>query len=125
MKRKTNHSAVDSGQETKATAFDVEKLLANPSAFDRDGWQEFFKIPSLRVGVYVLPPGGKDTQGPHKEDEIYYAFEGDGTLVCETGGREERFPVRAGSVLFVPRETKHRFEHFPKGLRLLVFFSAA
>ena len=109
----------------KTSLFEVPELLKNFGAFDTDGWQEFFKNSSLRVGLYVLPPNGKDTQGPHAQDEIYYVLEGKGTLLCETTSNKERLQVKPGSVLFVARETLHWFEDFPEGLKLLVFFSQA
>ena len=32
---------------------------------------EFLRVPGLSLGLYVLPPGGTDTQQPHGEDEVY------------------------------------------------------
>ncbi|MBI1862335.1 MAG: cupin domain-containing protein [Deltaproteobacteria bacterium] len=107
----------------KTAAFEVSQLLQNHSGFDKDGWQEFFRNEALFAGVYVLTPGGEDTQDPHAEDEIYYVLEGQGELVSWEGERETRQSAHAGSVLFVSREVRHRFENFSAGLKLLVFFA--
>jgi len=103
--------------------FELPALLGNRKAFDDEGWQQFLDCASLRSGLYVLPPGGEDKQSPHRQDEVYYVLRGEGQLVCECGENEKTLPVREGSVVFVERNTPHRFEDFSQGLTLLVFFS--
>jgi len=75
-------------------AFEVAKLLDSREAL-MAMLQEFLKIPPCE-SASMYYPNGKDTQSPHGQDEIYYALEGEGTLVCETGGREETVSGAAG-----------------------------
>jgi mannose-6-phosphate isomerase-like protein (cupin superfamily) len=105
--------------------FDVAKLLAEREAFDADGYREFLTVPTMKAGIYVLPAGGKDSQLPHEEDEIYYGLRGRGVLRLENYGEVEDFPVFPGSILFVPAQIRHHFRDFAEELQLLVFFSAA
>jgi len=44
---------------------------------------EFLRVPALSAGLYVLPTGGADPQGPHKQDEIYYVIRGGAPVVCD------------------------------------------
>lgn len=82
-------------------------------------WFEFLRVPSLRAGVYVLPAGAWDSQTPHEEDEIYYVIAGQAAF--EAG--RERWPVRAGAVIFVPARQEHRFADITEELTILVLFA--
>lgn len=102
------------------TAFNLEALLAELRS-SGEPWLEFFRVSSLRAGLYVLPPGGWDQQSPHQEDELYFVSAG--RAAFESGDRRE--PVTAGSIIFVPAHQPHRFTDIEEELRVLVFFAAA
>ena len=59
---------------------------------------EFLRAPGLSLGLYVLPPGGSDTQQPHDEDEVYDVIRGNGRfrLGEDERGPTRQHPVRAG-----------------------------
>jgi mannose-6-phosphate isomerase-like protein (cupin superfamily) len=82
---------------------------------------EFLRVPSLSMGLYVLPAGGVDPQKPHGEDEIYYILSGRGAILVG----EERRPVQAGSIIFVAAGVEHRFYDITEALQILVFFAPA
>lgn len=58
--------------------------------------------------VLIYAPKGVDSQTPHSKDEVYVVFSGSGTFF---DGRQ-RYPFKAGDVLFVPANTAHAFEKF-------------
>ena len=84
-------------------------------------YHEFIRTHDLSVGVYVLPAGGTDPQGPHTEDEVSSVISGRGTISV---GDEER-PVQAGSVVFVGADVAHRFHDIEEELVILVLFGPA
>ena len=84
-------------------------------------YYEFLQVEALSAGIYKLPAGAVDPQGPHTEDEIYYVIEGKADIRI---GREVH-EVDAGSVIYVPAQVKHRFENITRDLTLLVFFAPA
>jgi mannose-6-phosphate isomerase-like protein (cupin superfamily) len=84
-------------------------------------YREFLRVPAMSAGLYVLPAGGTDLQGPHHEDEIYYLVRGRARF---RAGEEDR-EVSAGSVLFVAAEVEHRFYDVAEELEVLVFFAPA
>lgn len=86
-----------------------------------DPYLEFLRVPSLSVGLYVLPAGGTDRQSPHGEDEIYVVLEGRAALRVE----HTLHQARPGSVLFVAAGVEHRFESIEEELRTLVVFAPA
>ena len=61
---------------------------------------------TMKVGLYA--PRERDTQGPHKQDELYIVASGTGTFV--KAGQTRPFAV--GDVLFVEAGVEHRFETF-------------
>ena len=99
-------------------AFELSQIL-NQRADSQKAYLEFLRVPSMSLGVYVLPAGGVDPQKPHTEDEIYYVVSGRGTVIV---GDEER-PVEPGSVIFVAAGVDHRFHNIYEELSLLVFFA--
>ena len=101
-------------------AFDLSDLKAARAAAGKL-YHEFLRVPALSCGLYVLPAGGKDPQGPHGEDEVYYVVSGRGRF---TSGGDER-AVEAGDVLFVPAQEEHRFHSIEERLSLLVVFAPA
>jgi mannose-6-phosphate isomerase-like protein (cupin superfamily) len=82
---------------------------------------EFLRVPSMSMGLYVLPAGGIDPQQPHTEDEVYVVMNGRGQIRC---GDEDR-PVQAGSVVFVPAKMVHYFHSIVEDLHIYVCFSPA
>jgi mannose-6-phosphate isomerase-like protein (cupin superfamily) len=71
----------------------------------------------LELGVYVLPPGKPDDQGPHPNDEAYVLLEGEATLVVEG----KRIRMKQGETAFVPAGARHHFEDYEQ-LKVLVIF---
>ena len=101
-------------------AFELADLLATQGASGRL-YHEFIRTHDLSVGIYVLPAGATDPQGPHTEDEVYYVISGRAAIRV---GDEER-PVQAGSVVFVGADVPHRFHDIAEELTILVFFGPA
>jgi mannose-6-phosphate isomerase-like protein (cupin superfamily) len=101
-------------------AFDVDELVRAQQASGRL-YHEFIRSHDLSVGIYVLPAGGIDPQGPHTEDEVYHVVAGRGRLLVG----EDDSEVAAGSVIFVPADAIHRFHDIEEELVILVFFGPA
>jgi mannose-6-phosphate isomerase-like protein (cupin superfamily) len=101
-------------------AFELDALLRKRAESGRL-YLEFVRTHDLSVGVYVLPAGGTDPQGPHTEDEVYHVVSGRATISV---GDEER-PVEAGSVVFVGADVPHRFHDIEDELVVLVIFGPA
>lgn len=101
-------------------AFELVDLLRQRAEGGRL-YHEFIRTHDLSVGVYVLPAGGTDPQGPHTEDEVYYVISGRATIRV---GDEDR-PVEAGSVVFVGADVPHRFHDIEEELTILVVFGPA
>lgn len=73
---------------------------------------------NIVAGILRLKPGEQDTQQPHVEDEIYFVAEGDGFLRV----KDQDFPVRRGSVFFVPALLPHHFHSNSTELQVLYGF---
>jgi mannose-6-phosphate isomerase-like protein (cupin superfamily) len=101
-------------------AFEIADLLRERAATGRL-YHEFIRTHDLSVGVYVLPVGGTDPQGPHTEDEVYHVLSGRATIRV---GSEER-AVQAGSTVFVGADIEHRFYDIEEELVVLVVFGPA
>jgi mannose-6-phosphate isomerase-like protein (cupin superfamily) len=101
-------------------AHELADLLAARAAGGKL-YHEFIRTHDLSVGVYVLPAGGTDPQGPHTEDEVYYVISGRATI--RVG--DEDAPVQAGSVVFVGADVPHRFHDITEELTILVVFGPA
>jgi len=82
---------------------------------------EFLKVPDLSMGLYVLPTGGVDPQSPHVEDEVYYVVSGRAKIKVADEDRD----VRAGSIVYVAKNVKHRFHSIEEELTVIVFFAPA
>jgi quercetin dioxygenase-like cupin family protein len=100
--------------------FTVNQLAEQQRGSDHM-YLEFLRVPSLSVGLYVLPADSADPQQPHSEDEVYYVVSGNAQIRV---GAEER-AVAAGSVVFVAAGVEHRFHSISEELRVLVFFAPA
>jgi mannose-6-phosphate isomerase-like protein (cupin superfamily) len=101
-------------------AFEVEDLLAARRA-GGEPYHEFLRVPALSAGVYELPAGGTDPQGPHRQDEVYLVLAGEAAITVG----DERRPVRPGSVVFVAAGVPHRFHDIAGDLAVLVLFAPA
>ncbi len=101
-------------------AFGLEQLRERARE-DGRAYLGFLDRPTLSSGIYRLPAGGPDRQGPHDEDEVYYVIAGRGSF---RAGDETR-QVEPGDTLFVGAFVEHRFFEIEEDLELLVFFSKA
>ncbi|HSL97674.1 MAG TPA: cupin domain-containing protein [Candidatus Deferrimicrobiaceae bacterium] len=101
-------------------AFELDELLRTQAESGRP-FLEFVRSHDLSVGLYVLPAGAADPQGPHTEDEFYYVVSGKARIVVGDDDRE----VRAGSIVFVPADVVHRFHDIEADLVVLVAFGPA
>jgi quercetin dioxygenase-like cupin family protein len=105
----------------------VRTLFANIAEVDQQRshsgklYREFLRVPAMSSGLYVLPAGATDPQGPHQEDEMYYVIRGRSRFRAG----DEDAEVSAGSVLFVAAEVEHRFYDIAEELAALVFFAPA
>jgi mannose-6-phosphate isomerase-like protein (cupin superfamily) len=101
-------------------AFDVAQIIEEWRAAG-EPWLEFFRVPDLSLGLYVLAAGGEDHQTPHGQDEIYYVLSGKATL--RVNGVET--PATPGAILYVAAGADHKFHTIEEELTLLVFFAPA
>jgi len=100
--------------------FEIDGLLRERAESGRL-YHEFIRTHDLSVGLYVLPAGGTDPQGPHTEDEVYHVISGRAQMRV---GDEVR-PVSGGSVIFVGANVEHRFQEIEEELVILVIFGPA
>ena len=68
--------------------------------------------------VEFYNPVEKDLQKPHTRDEIYVIVEGEGEFECG----ESKGDFKAGDLIFVPKNTFHRFLNFGRSLKTWVIF---
>ena len=101
-------------------AFEADDVLDELTASGRL-YHEFIRTHDLSVGLYRLPAGGTDPQGPHTEDEVYHVIRGRATI---TVGEEEH-AVTPGSIVFVGADVPHRFDDIEEELVVLVVFGPA
>jgi mannose-6-phosphate isomerase-like protein (cupin superfamily) len=71
---------------------------------------------TMKIGLYA--PLGPDTQGPHKQDELYLVVSGSGWFT-KNGDRR---PFAPQDVLFVEAGADHRFEDFSPDFSTWVIF---
>jgi mannose-6-phosphate isomerase-like protein (cupin superfamily) len=83
-------------------------------------YYEFLRVPSLSCGIYSLPAGATDLQGPHDEDEVYYVISGRGRLRVGDEDRE----AGPGAILYVRATSEHSFFEIDEDMTLLVFFAS-
>jgi mannose-6-phosphate isomerase-like protein (cupin superfamily) len=101
-------------------AFEISRLVAERAASGRL-YHEFIRTHDLSVGLYELPAGASDPQGPHTEDEVYHVVSG--RAIIRVGDEEQ--PVGPGSVIFVAADVVHRFHDITEDLVIVVFFGPA
>lgn len=99
-------------------AFETTSLMTD-SERPGERYREFLRVAALSCGLYRLRKGETDTQSPHGEDEVYYVLRGHARIRV---GSEER-EAKAGSIVYVPARTEHRFYGIVEDLALLVFFA--
>lgn len=75
-----------------------------------------FSHGSLVVELYT--PVGHDPQKPHAKDEVYFVTRGKGFFF----DGKQRHAIEAGSFIFVPAGSIHRFEDFSSDLTVWVVF---
>jgi len=101
-------------------AFEIAQLISQREASNKP-YLEFFKVPDLSMGLYVLPAEGVDPQLPHTEDEVYYVVSGRAQIKVADKDRD----VQAGSIVYVAKNVEHRFHSIEEELTVLVFFAPA
>ncbi len=94
---------------------------AAPAGGEANDWVEHLAVPALSVGTYCIPAGGRDTQTPHTEDEVYVVTSGRARIATP----ERSADVGPGSVIFVPAGDEHRFVDVTEDLALLLVFGPA
>ncbi|PCG85635.1 cupin [Streptomyces sp. WZ.A104] len=95
-------------------------VWAHPGEVGND-WVEQLRTSDLSLGTYCIPVGGRDTQSPHTEDEIYVVMAGRAKIMTPDRTSE----VGPGAVIFVPAGEEHRFIDVTEDLALLVVFGPA
>lgn len=100
-------------------AFQLEREVER-QVKSKNPYHEFLRVPSLSCGIYSLPAGSKDLQGPHDEDEVYYVVSGKARLRVE----DEDVAVGPGSILYVRATSEHSFFEIEEDITLLVFFAS-
>ncbi len=101
-------------------AFEIRDLISTQQSSDKL-YLEFLRVPSLSMGLYVLPAGGTDPQKPHTEDEVYYIVSGRGAI--NVAGEDRA--VEPGTTVYVAANIEHRFHSITEELEILVFFAPA
>lgn len=99
-------------------AFALEEEITKQLESGRP-YREFLRKPSLSCGIYSLPRGARDLQGPHDEDEVYLVIRGRGRV--RVNGKEH--PVERGTLLYVRATSEHSFFEIDEDITLLVFFA--
>jgi mannose-6-phosphate isomerase-like protein (cupin superfamily) len=89
----------------------LDKLSKHTSTFI-----QLFTHGTLEMEIFK--PKEVDVQRPHAKDEVYVITTGSGHFLLEN----ERTPVQAGDVLFVPAGARHRFVDFTDDFSTWVFF---
>jgi mannose-6-phosphate isomerase-like protein (cupin superfamily) len=106
-------------RDTTWRVFELPQLLERKRNMTAP-YYEFLRMPALSCGIYKLPAGAKDLQGPHDEDEVYYVIAGRARLRV---GDEDR-PVGPGSILYVRATEEHSFVEIEEDITLLAFFAS-
>ena len=101
-------------------AYELAQLISQRESSNKL-YLEFLKVPDLSMGLYALPAGGTDPQGPHTEDEVYHVVSGRAKL--RIGERDH--DATPGALLFVAANVEHRFHSIEEDLTVLVFFAPA
>ena len=100
--------------------FNIAELKKRRTATGKP-YLEFLRVPAMSAGIYALPTDGKDSQTPHKEDELYYVVRGQARMRVAS----EEHVVTEGSIVFVAAGVQHFFHQIKEELIVLVFFAPA
>jgi mannose-6-phosphate isomerase-like protein (cupin superfamily) len=92
------------------------QLPDSPSAMR---YHEALRRGTMKLGLYA--PRDADTQGPHRQDELYIVVSGSGVFF-KNG---ERRGFKANDVIFVEAGAEHRFESFTDDFQTWVVFWGA
>jgi mannose-6-phosphate isomerase-like protein (cupin superfamily) len=101
------------------SAFELDQEIGEQLASGRP-YREFLRVPALSCGIYTLPVGAKDLQGPHDEDEVYLVIRGRGRV--RVNGKVHE--VKRGTLLYVHATSEHSFFEIDEDITLLVFFAS-
>jgi mannose-6-phosphate isomerase-like protein (cupin superfamily) len=93
---------------------DAVERLPDPVSAMR--YHEALRRGSVRLGLYA--PRGPDTQGPHRQDELYIVVSGSGVFI-KNG---ERRDFKDNDAIFVEAGAEHRFETFTGDFQTWVVF---
>jgi mannose-6-phosphate isomerase-like protein (cupin superfamily) len=97
--------------------FDLDILLSN---FPKSTYfMDIINTPTMEVGIINLKKNQKDTQQPHKLDEIHYIISGIGKIIID--GSEQ--DVISGTIIYVPKNTPHFFQ--TNSIKLTVLYILA
>ena len=94
----------------------IQKALKLLPTADGKRFATIFSHGTLLVEIYS--PQGKDPQGPHTRDEVYFVASGTGQFTCG----ETKHGFGPTDLLFVPAGESHRFENFTDDLAVWVLF---
>ncbi len=100
------------------SSHELSELLEEARRSQR-AYVPFLDTDSLSTGLYHLPAGTVDGQGPHELDEVYFVVAGKARF---SAGSSE-YAAEKGTVLYVERGVDHRFHDITEDLTVVVFFS--
>ncbi len=97
--------------------FSLEEAKAN-LPYDPNVFRFYYGLRhgTMKVGLYS--PKGQDTQGPHKQDELYIVISGSGEFI--KSGERQHFAAQ--DVIFVEAGIEHHFENFSDDFATWVIF---
>jgi mannose-6-phosphate isomerase-like protein (cupin superfamily) len=84
-------------------------------------YREHLRVADMSIGTYCIPVGGKDSQQPHSEDEVYVVVRGRARLSTDDG----EVPVGPGAVIYVRAGEDHQFVDVTDDLAVVVVFAPA
>ncbi len=112
------------GQEAVLQSSSVDEAQILPNAGGKLRVQIFFDATGgARFGAFSLLDGDADLGVPEHVHptsvESLYILSGDGRMILE----DERTPLEPGSVVYVPANTNHGYEHGSEPLRVLQVYA--
>jgi len=101
----------------------VAQIYPGAGRFERGAgephWVEHGRSAHLSVGTYSVAVGQPDSQGPHREDEVYVVMAGRARFSAPGIDAE----VGPGTTIFVGAGEEHRFSDVVSDLSCLVIFA--
>lgn len=104
--------------EKRWKVFELSDVI-NTRANRGQSYYSFLDESSMSMGLYALTAEESDSQGSHRNDEVYYVLQGRAML--DVAG--ENIPVEPGSIVYVKALVAHRFYNIEEDLQVLVIFS--